>query len=227
MGLPRESGQAARAFTCWLARLGCASAAQDGAANSNQDLTGAASGAVDASTGDDGAPVRNACTSSFGNGLSGSVGRIDGQLVAVVAAGTHTCHGDSTHVHLQVLAQGQVYDVAVNVDGGNMAEKDLALPGAAWSEGWHAGQRIDYVHDLGLHSTDFQFHGPVSQLDNDLETALASANHISVFATAYSHGGMHLIHRSTSSSGADGAVVTDPLSPTAHVYAFHFANQSF
>ncbi len=206
---------------------GCASATPDDASASNQDLTGSAT--PDASTDGDGTPVRNTCTSSFGSGLTGSAGRIDGQLVAVIPAGTHTCHGDSTHVHLQVLAQGQVYDVAVNVDGGNMAEKDLPLPGVAWSEGWHAGQHIDYVSDLGLHSTDFNLNGPVAQLDHDLETALANANHISVFATTYSHGGMHLVHRGRSTGGGatDGAVITDPLSPTAHVYAFHFANQSF
>jgi len=211
-------------FGFGLVAVGCAGSTVDDAVAANADLT-----ATDAATTADGTPVRNACTTSFGSGLTGSAGRLDGVVVAVVAAGSRSCHGDSTHVHLQVLSKGQVYDVAVNVDGGNMAEKDLPLPGTAWSDGWHAGQRIDYVNDLGLHATDFQYTGSVPQLDQKLEAALASANHVSVYATTYSHGGMHLVHRSrsTSASATDGAVITDPLSPTAHVYAFHFANQSF
>ena len=206
--------------------VGCASATDDGSQASNADLTATT---PDASTSADGTPVRNQCTTSLGSALAGSAGRLDGVVVAIIPAGTRTCHGDSTHVHLQVLSKGQTYDVAVNVDGGNMAEKDMALPGGAWSEGWHAGQRIDYVNDLALHSTDFQFTGSIPQLDQSFESALASANHISIFATTYSSAGMHLVHRSrsTSASATDGAVITDPLSPLAHVYAFHFADQSF
>lgn len=198
---------------------GCAASSADDAVGASADLT-----ASDASAGD-GTPVRKACVSSFGSGLSGTSGRLDGTVVAVVSPGTRTCSGDRTHVHLQVLSNGSVYDVAANVDGGYIAEKDVPLPKGAFAEGWHRGASLDYVSDLGLHSTDFRT-GSLSDLTQELETALASANHVSVFGTIYNHGGMHLIHRSKS-GGSDGAIVTEPLAPQARVFAFHFDSQSF
>ena len=179
----------------------------------------------DGSTGDDGPPTRVTCTSSFGSGLSpGGFGRLDGFIVAVVAPGGGACNADSHHIHVQVASGGATYDVAVNVDGGFVAEKDLPLPGGAWNEGWHAHAALDYVSDLGLHASDFTA-GSQPVITQDLETALANANHVSVFATTYSRGGIHLVHRHGMKD--DGALVTDPLSPNAHLFAFHFSNQSF
>jgi hypothetical protein len=178
---------------------------------------------------DDGTPTRTTCTSKFGNGLSGGFGRLDGFLVSIVPPGSGQCSADRHHVHLQVLSGGEVYDVAVNADGGFMATRDAPLPGDAWAEGWHTPAHLDYVSDLGLHSQDFQ-QGDLPTLAEDIETALANANHISVFATTYSSGGAHLVHRGSganSNANRDGLIVTDPLSPTAHVYAFHFSNQTF
>ena len=103
-------------------------------------------------------------------------------------------------------------------------EKDGALPQGAWSEGWHAHASLDYANDLGLHSADFTA-GTESALTQELETALATANHVSVLATTYSKGGIHLVHRHGMND--DGALVIDPLSAKARLFAFHFSNQSF
>lgn len=220
-----------------LVVVGCASAStEDGA--SSADLStdrhghhdaGASSdggSTTDGGSTDDGTPTRNACTSSFGSGLSGMSGRLDGTIVSVIPTGTsRQCNGDSTHVHVQVLSQGSVYDVAVNADGGFIAEKDVPLPGGAFREGWHGGMTLSYTGDLGLHSGDFQT-GSLSDITQDIENALANANHVSVFGTLYNHGGLHLIHRSKS-NGVDGALITEPLSANARVFAFHFASQTF
>ena len=195
---------------------------EDGATTQQDDTVGLAGDA--GST--DGPPVRKPCTSNFGSGLAGTFGRLDGTIVAVVPTGHGACNADHTHVHLQVLSQGQVYDVAVNIDDGYYAERDVRLPGAPWVEGWHRGGSLDYVADLGLHATDFNT-ASQSQLEQKVEAELASANHVSIFATLYSHGGVHLVHRSKSGNPVDGAVVLDPLSPKAHLIAFHFSDQSF
>ena len=182
--------------------------------------------AHDGGTGDgsDGPPTRQPCTNNFGNGLTGGYGRLDGFVIAVVPPGNGSCSADRHHVHVQVTAGGQTYDIAVNTDSGFIAQTDLPLPAGAWSEGWHTGVSLDYPRDLGLHSTDFTAASEAT-IDQDVESALASANHISVFGTPYNHGGAHLIHRQ--SGGHDGAMILDPLSPNAHLFAFHFSDQTF
>jgi hypothetical protein len=172
----------------------------------------------------DGVPTRIPCTKNLGSGLAGTFGRLDGVIVAVEAPGHGGCFADRHHVHIQVLSQGQTYDVAVNTDSGFMAEKDVALPGGPWADGWHRGGSLDYTSDLGLHASDF-VSGSEAVLDQKLEAELANANHVSIFATLYSHSGVHLVHRR--GNNIDGAVVLNPLSPAAHVIAFHFADQSF
>jgi hypothetical protein len=207
-------------FTATALFLSACASSVDGDTQAADALTSSAS----TPPGDDGTPTRVPCTSRFGTQLSGSFGRLDGIVVAVVPPGHGSCNADAHHVHVQVLSQGQTYDVAVNTDAGFIATKDMALPGGAWSDGWHSGGTLDYATDLGLHVADFQA-GSEADLDQQLETALANANHISVFATLYSHGGVHLVHRR--GQGHDGLLVTDPLSPTSHVFAFHFSNQTF
>jgi hypothetical protein len=221
----------------------CSGASSEDSANDQQDIdalrrkhkdagttdSGAVdSGAVDSGggtdDGGDGTPNRVPCTSNFGTGLSGTFGRLDGFVVAVVPPGGGACNADKHHVHLQVSQGGSTYDVAINTDSGFIANKDVPLPSIAWSEGWHTNVSLDYPTDLGLHSSDFTT-GNESQFDQDIEGALANANHVSVFATLYSHGGVHLVHRE--GKGHDGAIVTDPLSPTSHVFVFHFSDQSF
>ncbi len=168
-------------------------------------------------------PTRVACTSSFGSALSTTHGRLDGYLVAIVPASTHGCNGDSSHIHLQVKANGAVYDVAVNLDTLE-ADTDIALPGGAWAEGWHPNMQLDYPKDLSLHSAAFNATSPTAQRMS-IETALANANHVAIFATGYDTSGAHLVHRQ--SGGRDGAIVINPLDPKAHVLAFRFTTDSF
>ncbi len=184
---------------------------------------------VDGDSADDGTPVRMPCTSTFGSALSTPHGRLDGTLVSIVMpTDKNGCNADSSHVHLQVLMNGSVYDVAVNVsDPANVdfLEEDLALPDGAFSEGWHTGAAddLDYV-SLGFHDTDFTAI-PEDTLAQMLSTELADVNHISVFMTGYGPTGGHDVHRQ--GSGEDGAIVIRPLSALPHILLFHFATQSF
>ena len=171
----------------------------------------------------DGHAARVACTSSFGSALSAQHGRLDGYLTAIVPDRAHSCNGDSQHLHLQVRMSGGVYDVAVNIDGLE-AELDASPPGESWSEGWHAGAALDYVKDLSLHAPAFTLSGGAA-VRQRVEAALADANHVSIYATGYGPGGVHLVHRQT--GARDGAIVIDPLGPKPHVLAFRFDTQSF
>ncbi len=180
-------------------------------------------GDTDADRGADGTPQRVACTNNFGAALSTVHGRIDGRLVAVVPTTQRSCNSDSTHLHLQVAMNGATYDVAVNLDA-LVEEIDAPLPDGAWSEGWHDTMQLDYVSSLGLHSTTFTA-GTADALQQRLITALATVNHISIFATGYGPGGAHLVHRQ--GGGRDGAVFGDPLAPNAHGFVFHFNTQTF
>lgn len=170
----------------------------------------------------DGTPTRQQCTGTFGSGLSTTHGRLDGLLVSVVNLGTHACNGDSSHVHLQVLMGGAVYDIAVNADT-LVAERDLTLPDGTWSEGWHTSDGLDYAA-LGLHSSDFSMPSSPSSLAQQIEKDLVSANHVSVFATGYGPGGAHLVHRN--GGGRDGALVIHPLAAPAHIMMFTFTTSS-
>jgi hypothetical protein len=201
--------------------------ASDGSVNHPHDSGGPdASATIDSSIPpdpNDGTPTRQACIAPDGTVLSMSHGRMDGYLVAIVAlGGSHACNGDSTHVHLQVKMNGQVYDVAANADT-MIAERDVALPDGAWSEGWHSSDSLDYVQ-LGLHSSDFASVGGTSQMAQKIEQELANANHVSVFCTGYGPTGCHLVHRQ--SGGRDGAIVIHPTSGTAHVMFFDFTTTS-
>ena len=175
----------------------------------------------------DGTPTRMPCTNSLGSALTTVHGRLDGYLVAIVPSTTHSCNGDDTHVHLQVRANGSVYDVAVNVSDPQNVDylaKDMALPDGAWSEGWHPGQAalLDYP-SLGLHAADFA-PTPQGTLETAINTELADANHGSIFMTGYGPDGGHLVHRN--GNGADGAIVIRPLG-ASRLLMLHFANQAF
>ena len=171
----------------------------------------------------DGTATRQTCTSSFGNDLSATHGRLDGYLVSVVPESDHSCNGDPQHLHLQVKMNGAIYDVAVNVDGLE-AEMDAPLPGEAWSEGWHTADDLDYVKDLGLHSPSFTLTG-LSAVRQRVATAIGNANHVAVYTTGYGPTGGHLVHRQ--GSGRDGALVLNPLSTKPHIIAFCFETQTF
>jgi hypothetical protein len=174
---------------------------------------------------DDGTPTREPCTDQFGSALSTTYGRLDGFLVAIVPPGANDCSGDSDHVHLQIRANAMIYDVAVNVgvqaQDVHSTTRELAL--GPWVEGWHPGAIEDYVA-LGLHAADIPLESS-AQLVSDLDTDLATANHISIFATGYGPDGAHLVHRN--GGGHDGLIVTQPLSSPSHARAFSFSDQSF
>ena len=112
-----------------------------------------------------------------------------------------------------------VYDVAANVDG-QMTTKDAPLLGGAWAEGWHTQDSLDYPGNLGVHTADFATTSATA-----VESALAQANHVSIFCTGYGATGCHLVHRQ--GTGRDGAIVIDPLSPTSHWLLFDFAGDNF
>lgn len=123
--------------------------------------------------------------------------------------------------------------MAVNV-GTNDATNDVhtitldhALLGRAWSEGWHTNITVDYPA-LGVHSNDMPLHTETENVAA-LMADLATANHVSIYATGYSPipSGAHLVHRHPQVQGSDGLVVTHPLSPTAHARLFNFTNQTF
>jgi len=180
----------------------------------------------------DGTPTRQACTDSFGHGLTPKFGRLDGYLVSIVApSSNHACNADSDHVHLQVLMQDSVYDVAVNagdssstMDPVKFMEVDAPSLNGMWEEGWHPNVSFDYVGDLHVHSSHFAAM-EIDELAQTLETALEDANHISVYATGYGSDGTHLVHRTNGDT--DGALVIRPLSAVPHVLAFCFLDQGF
>jgi hypothetical protein len=179
--------------------------------------------ATDSGSSSDGPPTRQQCTPNFGSALSSSHARLDGYLVSIIPPGQDKqCNGDSTHVHLQVQMQGSIYDVAVNADGYE-AELDAPLAGGSWSEGWHTQDGLDYPNDLGAHSAAFTTTG-LSTVAAEVEQRLANANHVAIFCTGYGPTGCHLVHRN---SGSDGAIVIDPLSPTAHWLLFDFSGDTF
>ncbi|CAN5699601.1 hypothetical protein BH11MYX2_BH11MYX2_36490 [soil metagenome] len=180
---------------------------------------------------DDGSPSRITCKpkSQLGNGLTTAYGRLDGFLVAIVPpASGGGCQADLDHLHLQVRMNGDVYDIAVNVGESGVEDvhsttRDITMPGPAWQEGWHTAVSANYV-TLGLHSTDIPLERS-AQLETEIMSDLASANHISVFATGYDTDGAHLVHRNGQSR--DGLIVTEPLSRPSHVRMFSFTSQTF
>lgn len=188
-------------------------------------------GTVDAASSGDGTATRQPCTSTFGSAMSATFGRLDGFLVSIVNPNTTTaCRGDDNHIHLQVLVNGGIEDIAVNIASttGNpdvdFRTISAALKGGAWTEGWHTGQTLDYPTSLGVSSTSFTEETP-TQLTTLVDNLIANANHVSIFATGFDATGGHLIHREGSSH--DGAIVINPTTPSPTYLLFHFTTQSF
>jgi hypothetical protein len=213
------------ALVLLLAACGASPATPDAAVGDGRPVDGAVVHV------DDGTPVRKPCSKVFGTALSASYGRLDGTLVAIVPpGGGGGCNADADHVHLQVQANGAVYDVAVNVnpitagDQVHTTTRDLPLPGGLpWTEGWHTGVANDYTA-FGVHAADLAATSK-AQLTTDLMNELATVNHITIFATGYGPDGVHLVHRN--GNGRDGLVITQPLSTPAHARLFSFTTQNF
>ncbi|HET9625670.1 MAG TPA: lamin tail domain-containing protein [Kofleriaceae bacterium] len=193
--------------------------------------TGTGTGGGGGTSSGDGTATRLPCTGSFGSAMSATFGRLDGFLVSIVNInGSATCRGDNNHVHLQVQVNGKVEDIAVNVQSttGNpdvfFRTLNAPLSGGAWVEGWHTGARFDYFTNLGVHSTSFT-ETPITQLQTQLDSLLANANHVSIFATGFDGTGGHDIHRQPTSH--DGAIVINPTTGSPTYLLFRFDTQSF
>ena len=206
-------------------------AASDGHGATPMDAAGGGSGSGSSV---DGTPTRQACTSNFGSALpsSGTYGRLDGYLVAIVAPGsTNGCNDDDSHVHLQIKMNGGIYDIAIDATDGqthtddvHTGTIDIAMPsGPAWSEGFHTGVTIDYP-TLGVHASALALNTK-AQIVSTITADLATVNHISIFTTSYGGTGAHLVHRN--GGGQDGLVLTEPLSTPSHLRLFSFSDQSF
>jgi hypothetical protein len=197
----------------------------DASSPGSPDGTGRPDAAI--SNGEDGTPIRQPCTNNFGTKLTRDFGRLDGILVAVLdpmKSGTpgEDCNVDRTHVHLQIKAQGEIYDVAINIAVASTTV-NTPLSGIPWTDGWHTGFGVDYVA-LGKPGAAFPDNSPAEIVDA-IKNDLATVNHISVYGVGYGPDGAHLIHRN--GRDRDGALVTAPLSGAAKWRLFKFSNQSF
>lgn len=214
-----------------LALAGGALAGGCGSSGTTPDIDAAVDAPIDAARihVDDGTAMRRPCTSSFGTQITQAFGRLDGILVAIVPPGNGPCNADQNHVHLQILANGAIYDAAVNVgsDTGvqdvHTGTREVYMAGPAWAEGWHTGFGSSYI-SLGVHDTDLALQTS-AQITSAIQADLATANHISVFGTGYGPEGLHLVHHQ--SSQRDGMVVREPLSQPGIARLFAFDNQPF
>jgi hypothetical protein len=144
---------------------------------------------------------------------------LDGRLVAIVPEGVTKCNGDRTHVHLQVLMAGSVYDIAVNTDG-QTTEVQAPPVGGAFREGWRVRPRFDYATDLNVHSTAFRTTNATT-----IERRLANVDRIRVYGIGYGPDGAHLIHRN--GNARDGALLLNPDGPSSPYLLFRFVDQTF
>jgi hypothetical protein len=168
-----------------------------------------------------------ACAAQFGSAFTKSNGRADGSLVALVRPVDQQCaEPNSTHVTLQLSIQGQVQRLVASVDGVAVTTVQNPLLGPAYSEGWHLDQSIDYVSDLGVHSSDFTdvtLDEAVDFLCSHLEIGAP----VAVFA--YSDGtkpsSAHQIHYND--NYPDGAIVANPTSASPTYLLFRYSDQVF
>ncbi len=195
---------------------------------------GEGEGAEGEGEGEGGDAPRLSCTSSFGSSITVGSGRLDGTLVSIVMPNFNGCRGDDNHVHLQVDVNGDVYDVAINTSSEfndedprvGIASAPLeALPGDAWSEGWHAGEVASYGFHLGVPSDQFV---PLESdaLADEVVNALRTAGQISVFMVGFDDGtGGHKVHKN--SNGTDGLIVINPDGGSPTGIGFRFQDQFF
>jgi hypothetical protein len=176
------------------------------------------------------------CVGAFGDTLTAAFGRVDATVVAIVKPTDAQCPGkNDDHVVVEVSMNGAVYRMIVNVQSSFgdpnvlFAEVDHALPGDAWSEGWHPGVTLDYVTGLGLHGNDPAFVShPLAELAGLIADAIPLNEKISIYGESgggtYSDS-LHKIHRTGYSH--DGAIVLGATGPHPRMLLFHFANQTF
>lgn len=174
-----------------------------------------------------------ACASTFGAALTAPYGRLDGTVVAIVKPVDQQCTmPNSDHVIVQVKMNGAVYRMVVNVESDfgtdrrvRYAEVAAPLAGAAWSEGWHQGEKLDYVKTLAISSTDTRFVPyEMNALADRMSEPIAIGAKVSVYATTSGGASAHKVHRNATDK--DGAIVIDPLGSPTYLL-FRFDTQTF
>lgn len=173
-----------------------------------------------------------ACAATFGESLTNAYGRLDGTVLAVVQPKDTQCPlPNNDHVILQVTMNGEAYRMVINIQSSfgdpnvRYLALDHALPPPAWSEGWHTGIALDYVADLGLHTTSPFTPHPLAELSQVITDAITIGQKVSVYATSSGGDSAHKVHRNEGKT--DGAIVLDPDSAKPKMLLFHFANQAF
>jgi hypothetical protein len=174
----------------------------------------------------DAAPIDKAaaCATTFGAALTDSFGRVDGTVLAIVPPNLQTCtQPNRDHVVVQLTVNGAAYRMVINVDV-LIHEVSAPLAGAAWSEGWHPAERLDYVSTLHVASPAFVAGDPVTTISDAIELG----DKLSIYAT--SSGGTkadsaHLVHRNVATE--DGAIVIGADTAAPRYLLFRFANQTF
>lgn len=178
------------------------------------------------------------CADKFGSALTEGFGRIDGVVYAVQKPSDTTCAmPNKDHVVLQVLMNGAVYRMVVNVESDRGGDAKIrvstvphAMPAPPFEEGWHTGLPLDYANILGVHSGDGGF-APLT-LDEAVAKIAAEVkvgDEVAVYATsgAGRPESTHLIHRNDPGKNEDGAIVIAPSSASPKFMLFHFADQTF
>jgi hypothetical protein len=178
------------------------------------------------------AGLTGACADTFGSALTAGFGRIDGVVYAVQKPSDTQCvMPNKDHVVVQVLMNGAVYRMVVNVSASaqdptiRTSKLDHALPPPAFAEGWHTDAPLDYVTALARHASDFQT-SAMSEAVDAIAKSLQVGDLVSVYATSGDGRpeSAHLVHRNK--AGQDGAIVVHPTTqPTFLLFAF--GNQTF
>lgn len=175
------------------------------------------------------------CATAFGSALTASFGRIDGLVYAVQKPSDTTCtFPNKDHVILQVLMNGAVYRLVVNVQSDRagsdpkiqIATLPHALPAPAFAEGWHAAAPLDYVASLGAHSDASFTPLTLDEATTRIATEVKVGDPVAVYGTsgAGRPESAHLIHRNATNQ--DGAIVISPTT-SPRFMLFHFDNQTF
>jgi hypothetical protein len=172
----------------------------------------------------------SACASTFGSALTNAYGRLDGTVLAIVEPGNTVCAmPNSTHVVVEVTANGAAYRMVVNVLSTSsdphvwLGEHDAPLAGDPWAEGWHAGVELDYVSTLAVTKAMFTQADETAAVAR-IENALVPGAKVSVFATSSGGDSAHLVHRNATNQ--DGAIVLSP-DTAPHYLLTAFPEQTF
>ncbi len=215
------------AVTC-IGFVSACRAAEPSSPDAGHAIDSAIDGTLDAYHGTKAGP----CASTFGTAITQAFGRLDGTIHAVIPPADRQCAMENqTHLQIEIESGGQEYRMFVNVQSDQgppdvyLEELDAALPGNPWADGWHPGVLLDYVAQLGLHSTDYT-QVPMAQLVPLISDELNLGDRISVFASSSNNNSnsAHLVHRNPTNH--DGAIVLHP-DTSPHWITMHFDEQVF